>query len=122
MNTTSVVSEDARMGAQTSSVASRATVTGLALDSRPWRTMFSITTTALSTTMPAANARPASEITFKDRSNAARRVNVPTRHSGMVSPMASVETTERRKRNRTRVAARAPIRRLIETRAIASQM
>ena len=63
--------------------------------------MFSMTTTALSTTIPAANANPAREITFTDRPKAASKTKVPIRQSGIVTAMVRVETIERRNKNKT---------------------
>ncbi len=54
--------------------------------SRPcsrWRTMFSSTTIAASSTMPVANASPAIEITFSDMPSPSSTMNEKHRHSGI---------------------------------------
>ena len=47
--------------------------------------MFSSTTMAASTTMPTANAMPASEMTFSDRPSAAMPTKEPMTETGMAS-------------------------------------
>ena len=58
--------------------------------------MFSSTTTALSTSMPTANASPARLITFSERPSRFSIRNVPMMLVGIASAMTSVERPLRR--------------------------
>ena len=69
--------------------------------------MFSSTTIAASTTMPIANARPASEITLIVRPSAAIATNAPITDTGIASETTSDARTERRN-NSSSTAANAP--------------
>ena len=71
--------------------------------------MFSSTTIAASTTMPTANARPASEMTLIDRPSAAIATNDPTTETGIASTTVIVARPERRKTRSTMAARRPPI-------------
>ena len=69
--------------------------------------MFSSTTMAASTTMPTANARPASEITLIERPRIAIATNEPTTETGIA--METMRVAEKERRNSSRIsAARAP--------------
>ena len=69
--------------------------------------MFSSTTIAASTTMPTANARPASEMTLIERPRAAIATKAPITETGMAIEMTSVARGERRNSSRM-IAARVP--------------
>ena len=59
--------------------------------------MFSSTTIAASTTMPTANAIPASDITLSDRPIKAIATNAPITDTGIAIDTISVAPPERRK-------------------------
>ena len=71
--------------------------------------MFSSTTIALSTTMPTANERPASEITLSVRPSASSTRKVPMTETGIAMAMMLVETIERRKTMSTTPAIAPPM-------------
>ena len=87
-----------------------------------WRTMFSSTTTALSTSMPTASAMPPSDMMLSDRSNMYIATNVPMTDTGMASPVMKVARASRRNRYRTRIASRPPISAASRTSPIADEM
>ena len=62
---------------------------------------------AASTTMPMANAMPASEITLRERPSAAMATKAPMMETGMAREMTRVARMERRKISNIR-AARVP--------------
>ena len=78
--------------------------------------MFSSTTTELSTTMPTANAMPASEMMLMERPRTKMKMNVETTVTGMATPM--IMTLERLPRNRssTPIASAPPMKMLLITR------
>ena len=71
--------------------------------------MFSSTTMAASTTMPTANAMPASEITLIERPSAAMATKEPITDTGIASDTTSVACHDRRKMNSTRAASAPPM-------------
>jgi len=84
--------------------------------------MFSSTTTALSTSMPTANAMPARLMTLSVRWKAARARNVPITLTGIESVTMSVERTLRRNRSRVPMVSSPPTKMLSLTRPIAESM
>ena len=96
-NTATDVSVAAVMAVPTSLVPRVAASTRERPSSR-WRTMFSSTTTALSTSMPTASAMPPSDMMLSDRSNMYISTNVPITETGIARPVMSVARASRRKR------------------------
>ena len=86
------------------------------------RNMFSRTTIAASTTMPTANARPASEITLIERPSAAMATNEPMMETGIASEITRVARPERRKRNSSSAASAPPMRMFWRTSRMAEVM
>ncbi len=82
------------------------------------RTMFSSTTIAASSTMPVANARPASEMTFRDRPASVNTTNVVSSDTGIASAIISVARHWRRNSHSTPMASRMPAARLPVSRLI----
>ncbi len=119
VNTTIVVSVDASTAPPTSSVPSMQACRTLFFISR-WRKMFSMTTIALSTTMPTANAIPASDTMFTVRPSRTSTTIATTTEIGIASAMMPTVRNERRKSSRTIVASRPPKTMLLRTSAIAS--
>ena len=87
-----------------------------------WRTTFSSTTTALSTSMPTASAMPPSDMMFSDRSNMYIMTNVPITDTGIARPVMNVARASRRNRYRTRIASRPPMSAASRTSPIAEEM
>ena len=81
--------------------------------------MFSSTTMAASTTMPTANAMPASEITLIERPSAAMATKEPITDTGIASETTSVARGERRKSSRIIAASRPPTQIFCVTRSMA---
>ena len=84
--------------------------------------MFSRTTIAASTTMPTANAMPASEMTLIERPIAAIATKAPITETGIASEMISVARGERRNKSRMIAARTPPIQMFWRTRSIAELM
>ena len=84
--------------------------------------MFSSTTIAASTTMPTANARPASEITLIERPSAAIATKAPITETGIAIEMIKVARSERRNSNRITIASEPPIQMFCRTRSMAALM
>ena len=84
--------------------------------------MFSSTTMAASTTMPTANARPASEMTLIERPSAAMATNAPTTDTGMASEITTVARNERRNNSSSSAAKLPPTQMFCCTSAIAELM
>ncbi len=73
-----------------------------------WRKMFSITTTALSTSMPMATMSPKSTSVFIDPPRAHMKPHATTSENGMHATDTSVVDTRRRNANSTHAAKMAP--------------
>ncbi len=84
--------------------------------------MFSRTTIALSTTIPTAKLKPASEITFRFRPVTAMTTNVPITEIGIATPITRVGRGLRRNSSRTRIARLPPRTRFSFTRSTARRM
>ena len=87
-NTATVVNVDAVTAPQTSLVP-RTAATRAGSPNEQRRVMFSSTTTALSTSIPTANANPARLITFSERPSRPRIRNVPMMLAGIAAPTSS---------------------------------
>ena len=72
------------------------------------RTTLPETTIAPSTTMPTANASPASEMTFRLRPQRSSTTKVAHRHTGMVAAISSVTRHSRMNHHTTSSASSAP--------------
>jgi hypothetical protein len=120
-NTATEVSVAAVIAVPTSLVPRRAASTRDLPASR-WRTMFSSTTTALSTSMPTASAMPPSDMMLSDRSNRCISMNVPITDTGIARPMISVARASRRNRYSTRIASRPPMIAASRTSPMAEEM
>ena len=81
--------------------------------------MFSRTTMELSTTIPTANAKPASEITFKVRPSSFRTRKVPTTLMGIAAATMNVLVRLRRNSKRAMTAKMLPMTKLCCTSPIA---
>ena len=84
--------------------------------------MFSSTTIAASTTIPTANAIPASEITLIDRPNAAIATNDPITETGMAIDTIKVARGDLRNSSSMIAANPPPIRMFCWTKSIAELM
>ena len=84
--------------------------------------MFSSTTIAASTTMPTANAMPASEMTLIERPSAAMATKEPMTDTGIASEITSVARGERRKSSSISAASRPPTQIFCVTSAMAEWM
>jgi hypothetical protein len=71
--------------------------------------MFSRTTMQLSTTIPTANARPASEMTLIERPEADITRKVATTEMGIETATTNVPLADLRKRSNTAIARIPPI-------------
>jgi hypothetical protein len=91
-----VVNVDATTAMEISRVPSRAATSGVAPCSRR-RTMLSSTTTALSTSMPAARAMPPSDMMLSVSFVVYMSQNVPTTDTGMATAVIHVARASRRK-------------------------
>ena len=121
-NTASVVRVDATSAPHTSTVASRAACLRGFPSSLTCRNTFSTTTMALSTTMPEANARPASETMLSERPSPFMTMNVVTWLTGIERPTTSIDVMLFRNSSRITVARIEPTTRLSTTRPLASSM
>ena len=72
---------------------------------RMWRSMFSITTIASSTTMPVASTIPKSVSVLIEKPNSLMNANVPTSETGIVTVGMSVLRQFCRNRNITRTTS-----------------
>ena len=88
---------------KTSRMASMAARWALFFSSRMWRSMFSITTIASSTTMPVASTIPNSVSVLIENPNSLTNANVPISETGMVMAGMSVLRQFCRNRNITRM-------------------
>ncbi len=106
-NTAMMVAEVATTASPISSAASRAAWKGV-LPMRMWRTMFSISTIASSTSTPATSdsASRLMELSVKSSHSMAAKVGIAD--SGMASAEMSVARVLRRNRNTTRTARIEP--------------
>ncbi len=77
---------------------------------------------AASTTMPTANARPASEMTLIERPSAAMATKAPITETGIAIEMTKVARRERRNRRRTMTAREPPTQMFWRTRSMAELM
>ncbi len=84
--------------------------------------MFSSTTIELSTTMPAAKAHPAREMTLMVRPKTCIMRKVPTNEMGMARVTMKVAETLRRKTSSTRIASEPPTNRFCRTSRMALSM
>ena len=87
----------------TSRIASIADCRADFLNSRMWRSMFSITTIASSTTMPVARTMPKSVRTLIEKSNSLMNAKVPISDTGIVIAGMTVLRQFCRNRNMTRM-------------------
>ena len=78
-------------------------------------TMFSWTIIAASSTKPTENAKPANEITFKLRSNAAKAINDTINDTGIVAAIIKVLRIPRKNNQRIINASSTPKPRLFCT-------
>jgi len=104
---THVVSVEATTAPDTSRVPMRAASCRLRPDWR-WRTMFSITTIALSTIIPMPRARPPKVIWFSVSPEKNSRPKVAVIEIGIARAMIPVVDPFRRKRYRIRTASNPP--------------
>jgi hypothetical protein len=84
--------------------------------------MFSSTTTALSTSMPTANAIPARLITLSERPMRWSSRKVPMMLVGIARAMTTVERPLRRKTSSTKMVRLPPTRMFCRTRPTAEWM
>ena len=77
---------------------------------------------AASTTMPTANARPASETTLIDRPRAAMATKLPTTETGMATETMAVAPKERRNSISISAASVPPTQMLVCTNLMAEVM
>ena len=102
-NTATVVSVEATMAPLTSRPPSTAARRRPLPISR-WRKMFSSTTTALSTTMPVAKARPASMMTLSEEPRTSRTTKVVTMDTGIATATTRMLATLLRNSSNTSTA------------------
>ena len=105
----------------TSRMASMAARYELLPSSAMWRSMFSITTIASSTTMPVASTIPNSVSVLIEKPNSLTKAKVPTSDTGMVMVGMSVLRQFCRNRNITRTTRAIASSRVISTSLIDSR-
>ena len=86
------------------------------------RTVFSSTTIAPSSTIPIANASPASEIMFRERPASCNTRNAVNRQIGIATATIKVARNRRRNHQRMPVASVIPSNRFVRNMAMESVM
>src|SRR5262249_2368661 len=108
-NTDTSTSEVATTAPATSFMATKAALCGSVMPSVMWRSTFSITTMASSTTRPVARVMPKSVRVLMENPKALTKMKVPTRETGMVMAgmkvlRQSCREKEKKKMNRMKAS------------------